>query len=284
MGATRREIAGLTCAEWNPSGTSVVLCLHGLTSTSEVWTAFAAALPQARVLAPDLPGRGGSVDVPASPGLAGHAQAVVRLADELALDDLVLVGHSMGAFVAPLVAYAMRERVRAVVLMDGGVAPEQTLMVKRPVVRVVFALRTRLLDRRWRDVRSYVDAVERKAIANRPELRARMVEWAAYMLDGPPGALRPRVDNARLIADATDALAGEKTLPVLRALSAPVHAIVAAHGKDDRAKPFISDRALASGHACLPRLTSERVRANHLTMLFDPAGPAAVAKALNGGF
>jgi lipase len=139
----------------------------------------------------------------------------------------------------------------------------------------VFGLQARLLDRRWRDVRSYVNAVERNAIANRPELRPRMVEWAAYMLAGPPGALRPRVDTARLVADATDALAGEKTLPVLRDLAMPVHAIVAAHGRDDRAKPFINDRALASGHACLPRLTSERVRANHLTMLFDPAGPAA---------
>ena len=275
MGPNRREIAGLTCAEWNPSGSPAVLCLHGLTSTSEVWSGFAAALPQARVIAPDLPGRGGSVDVPAAPGLSGHAAAVVRLADELALDDFVLVGHSMGAFVAPLAAYAMGQRVRKVVLMDGGVAPEQTIAVKWPVVRVVFTLQARMLDRRWRDVRSYVDAMERRAIANRPELRPRMVEWAAYMLAGPPGALRPRVDAARLIADATDALAGEKTLPALKDLAVPVHAIVAAHGKDDRSKPFINDRALAAGHVCLPRLTSERVRANHLTMLFDPSGPAA---------
>ncbi|NMO56091.1 alpha/beta hydrolase [Actinoplanes sp. TBRC 11911] len=276
MGVTRRELAGLTFAEWHPGGAPVVLCLHGLTSTSEVWSAFAAALPDARVIAPDLPGRGGSVDTPAGPGLAGHAEAVVRLADELALDDIVVVGHSMGAFVAPLAAYALGKRVRKVVLMDGGVPPEQTLVVRRPVVRAVFGLQTRLLDRRWRDVRSYVDAVEGKAIANRAELRPRMVEWAAYMLGGPPGALRPRVDSARLVADATDALAGEKTLPALTDVDAPVHAIVAANGKDDNAKPFISDRALAAGHVCLPRLTSERVRANHLTMLFDPAGPAAV--------
>jgi pimeloyl-ACP methyl ester carboxylesterase len=278
MDATRREVAGLTCAEWNPAGSPVVLCLHGLTSTSQVWSEFAASLPQARVIAPDLPGRGGSVDVRAAPGMAGHAPAVARLADELALDDIVLVGHSMGAFVAPLIAYALKQRVRKVVLMDGGVAPEQSLVVKRPVVRALFTVQSRLLDRRWRDVPAYVNAVERKAITNRPELRAHMVEWGAYMLAGPPGALRPRLDAQRLIADATDALSGEKTLPALRDLAMPVHAILAAHGKDDRSKPFISDRALASAHACLPRLTSQRVVANHLTMLFDPAGPSAVAQ------
>jgi lipase len=276
MDAARSSVGGLTVAEWNPSGSPVVLCLHGLTSTSQVWSAFAASLPQARVIAPDLPGRGGSVDVRAAAGMAGHAAAVTRLADELALDDIVLVGHSMGAFVAPLIAYALTQRVRKVVLMDGGVAPQQSLALKRPVVRALFTVQSRLLDRRWPDVPAYVNAVERKAIANRPELRAHMVEWGAYMLAGPPGALRPRVNSARLIADAADALAGAKTLPVLRDLAMPVHAILAAHGKDDRSKPFISDRALASAHACLPRLTSERVEANHLTMLFDPSGPAAV--------
>jgi lipase len=276
MSEERREIAGLTCAEWNPGGDPTVLALHGLTSTSEVWRAFAAALPGARVIAPDLPGRGGSVQVEAGPGLAGHAAAVVRLADELALDDIIVVGHSMGAFLAPLVAYGLRQRTRKVVLMDGGVAPEQNWLVQRPEVRALFTLQTRLLDRRWPDIQAYVHAVERKAIANRPDLRPRLLEWGSYLLSGPPGAMRPRVDTARLIADATDALAGEKTLPALRDLSVPVHVIVAAHGKDDQAKPFISDRALALGHTCLPRMTSERVTGNHLTMLFDPAAPAAV--------
>src|SRR5262245_4889516 len=93
----RRVVAGLAMAEWGPaSGSPVVLALHGLTSTSEVWRAVAGALPNMRVVAPDLPGRAGSTEVPAGPGLPGHAQAVLRLADELQLHDVIVVGHSMG--------------------------------------------------------------------------------------------------------------------------------------------------------------------------------------------
>ncbi|MET0419853.1 MAG: alpha/beta fold hydrolase [Actinoplanes sp.] len=272
----RRPIAGLACADWNPGGSPTVLALHGLTSTSEVWRAFAEALPQARVIAPDLPGRGGSVDVRTGPGLAGHAAAVVRVADELDLDDIVLVGHSMGAFLAPLVAAGLDARVRRVVLLDGGVAPERSAMMRRPVVRALFWLQTRVLTRRWRDVEAYVNAMERHAIVNRPDLRPRLLEWADYMLAADPsGGVRARVDRRRLLDDAVDALTGPATLPALAGLPMPVHLIVAAHGKDDRAKPFISDASLAAGQAALPRLTAERVAGNHLTMLFDPAVAAA---------
>jgi pimeloyl-ACP methyl ester carboxylesterase len=65
MSDERREIAGLTCAEWNPDGSPTILALHGLTSTSEVWRGFAETLPGARLIAPDLPGRGGSAGVTA---------------------------------------------------------------------------------------------------------------------------------------------------------------------------------------------------------------------------
>jgi lipase len=271
----RTEIAGLTCAQWSPDAGRTVLALHGLTSTSEVWRAFAEALPGTRIVAPDLPGRAGSVDVRVAAGLAGHAGAVVRLVDELKLDNLVVVGHSMGAFLGPLVAVGLGARVRKVVLLDGGVAPEPTIMVRRPVVRAAFGLQVRRLARRWRDVDTFVTSIWGKAIVNRPELRPRMTEWATYLLAGHP---RPRIDAARLIADAVDTLAGDATLPALAAIAAPVHVMVARNGKDDNAGPFISDRAMATGKSQLPRMTSARLSANHLTMLFDPAVAAAVAQ------
>ncbi len=274
----RRRIAGLTCAEWNPGGSPVILALHGLTSTSEVWRGFAESVPQARVIAPDLPGRAGSAGAASGPGLAGHAAAVVRVADELGLDDVVVLGHSMGAFLAPLVAAALGDRVRRVVLVDGGAAPEQTVLVRRPVVRALFRLQTRILARRWRDVDAYVNAMERRAIAGRPELRPRLLQWATYLLDGPPGALRARIDRDRLLNDAVDTLTGAASLPALAGLPVPVHLIAAEHGKDDRAKPFLSDQALAAGRATLPRLTAQRVGGNHLTMLFDPALAAAATR------
>jgi pimeloyl-ACP methyl ester carboxylesterase len=273
---TRSEIAGLTCAQWSPGERPTVLALHGLTSTSEVWRALAEALPGMRVVAPDLPGRGGSADVRVGPGLAGHAAAVVRLVNELDLDEVTVVGHSMGAFLGPLVAAGLGRRVRKVVLLDGGVAPEPSLLVRRPVVRALFGLQVRQLSRRWRDVESFVGATNGNAIANRADLRPRLFEWASYLLDGPEGNLRARIDGGRLVADAVDCLTGEAMLPLLSALDVPVRVMVASNGKDDNAGPFLSDRAMATGKAQLPRMTSARLNANHLTMLFDPAVTAAI--------
>ncbi|HET6484305.1 MAG TPA: alpha/beta fold hydrolase [Actinoplanes sp.] len=270
----RRDIAGLTCAEWNSTGSGpVVLALHGLTNTSEVWRSLAAALPGHRVLAPDLPGRGGSLTTNAGPGLAGHAAEVVRVADECGLDDVVLVGHSMGGYLAPVVAAKLGDRVRKLVLLDGGVPPEPRWTVRRPVVRAMWTLLVRPLGRRFSDPDAFVDQIEGRAVARRPDLRPFLLEWAAYLLDDTG---RPRVNQSRLIDDAVDTLAGRPTLPLLAPLDVPVHIILAEHDGDDSSRPFITDRALELGRTELPRLTAERIPANHVTMLFHESAPRAV--------
>lgn len=273
----RRVVAGLAVADWGPpSGSPVVLALHGLTSTSEVWSAMAGSLPHMRVVAPDLPGRGGSTGVPEGPGLAAHAQAVLRMADALQFHDVIVVGHSMGAFLAPLVAAKLGNRARCVIMLDGGVAPVRTFVLRRPIVRLLFGFVTRRLDRNWPSAEKYAEVAEGKAIANRPDLRQPMLEWAEYML---AGGRRPRLDRDRLIEDAADTLSGPPTLGAISRTGQPAHLIAAARGAHDNAAPFLTDAALEAGRSQLPRLTIERADANHLTLLFDPSVPAAVARA-----
>jgi len=190
---------------------------------------------------------------------------------------LVVIGHSMGALLAPLVAARLDDRVRRVVLVDGGVAPERSLLIRRPVVRALFRTQMKIVGRPWRDAAAFVDRVEGRAIRNRPELRAPLIGWAEYALAGPPGRLRPRLDAARCTADAVNALTGEATLDALAGSAVPVHLIAAARGADDRKPAFLSDAAIEAGRRELPRLIVERVEGNHLTMLFDARLAAAVA-------
>jgi pimeloyl-ACP methyl ester carboxylesterase len=269
----RRTVAGLACTQWGPRSARGVVALHGLTSTSDIWSVLAAGLPGHRVVAPDLAGRGGSAAVRVAPGMAGHAAAVVTLVDELGLEDVVLVGHSMGAFLAPLVARSLGDRATRVVLVDGGVNPEPSLLLRRPVVRALFQVQTMRLARRWSSPDAYADAVEGPAVRNRPELRPVIRQWAAHAL-GDDG--RPLLDRRRLVADAVDTLTGTPTLPALRDHPAPVHVLAASAGPTDDSGPFLSDTALERGRAALPRLTSERVTANHVTLLTAPQLPDAV--------
>ena len=275
------QVAGLAVRRWGRvrPGEPVVLALHGLTSTSAVWADLARRC-DVPVLAPDLPGRGSSVSAAAGPGLPGLAREVRRVVDELDLRRVVVVGHSMGAFLAPLLVAGLEERAVGAVLLDGGVPPEPSWLLRAPVVRTLFTLQMRRLVRDWSDVDRFTAAAEGAAPADRPDLHAEFRSWSEAVLRPHRGRWRPALDPRRIVADAVDSLTGPPHWPSLRGTGVPVHLVAAAHGADDRRPAFLSDAAIAAGGRVVPRLTWERVEANHATMLVDPAVAAAVGRFL----
>ncbi|TWF78201.1 pimeloyl-ACP methyl ester carboxylesterase [Pseudonocardia hierapolitana] len=101
-------------------GEPVVLLLHGLGATAEVWDGLLPLLPGAWV-APDLPGHGGSAPLPAYT-FAGVAEAVADMVDPA---GTVVLGHSFGGVVG--LHLAARPGVRAVIGLGIKVAwtPEE---------------------------------------------------------------------------------------------------------------------------------------------------------------
>jgi pimeloyl-ACP methyl ester carboxylesterase len=82
------------------SGTPLTL-LHGISSGAASWHKQM-ALPGYRVLAWDMPGYGESPMLAAAPADAGdYADALARMLDRAGVEQTVLVGHSLGALVAP---------------------------------------------------------------------------------------------------------------------------------------------------------------------------------------
>src|SRR3712207_28519 len=103
------------------TGGDPVVCLHGITAQHRAFNALALELQGVRPLAGgDLRGRGNSEKPASGYGLAAHADDVVRVIDHLGLEDAVIAGHSMGAFVALKLAIDHPDRARALVLLDGG--------------------------------------------------------------------------------------------------------------------------------------------------------------------
>ena len=104
----------------DPDGTPIVF-LHGY---GDSWFSFSRLLPllpaRYRVFALDLRGHGDS-DRPAEGyrvrDLADDVSAFLAVMD---LDGAVLVGHSMGTFIAQQVALATPERLAGIVLLDGA--------------------------------------------------------------------------------------------------------------------------------------------------------------------
>ena len=112
-------------AHQGPASGPAVVMLHGFTDS---WFSFSRVLPllpaDLRVIAPDLRGHGDSDRPVTGYRLADFADDVLRLMDALQVPKAVLVGHSMGSFVARKVNELAPERVSRLVLVGAGLLPQ----------------------------------------------------------------------------------------------------------------------------------------------------------------
>jgi pimeloyl-ACP methyl ester carboxylesterase len=82
-----------------PKDKPPLVLLHGFCEDSSVWSALLPMLQNVPTLCVDLPGFGQS-DLPAAPTVRAYATAVLRVLDAENLPRSVLVGHSLGGYVA----------------------------------------------------------------------------------------------------------------------------------------------------------------------------------------
>jgi pimeloyl-ACP methyl ester carboxylesterase len=102
------------------SAGSAVVCLHGAGGNHRHWGYIQGGLTDtARVFAVDLPGHGRS-DGPGHSRIADYAAWVPLLLDSLELEQVILLGHSMGAATALQVALDAPERVQGLVLLGAS--------------------------------------------------------------------------------------------------------------------------------------------------------------------
>jgi len=83
-----------------------------------------------RKLAFDPRGRGRSAKTgPGTYGWPAHAKDVIEMADQLQAETFDVIGWSMGAWIAMVVAHMAPRRVRRVVLIDAAGVPEESAKV-----------------------------------------------------------------------------------------------------------------------------------------------------------
>lgn len=116
--------ATLGALRWaGAGGAPTVVAVHGITANAWSWAAVARHLGGAATLvAPDLRGRGASAGAPGPFGIRRHADDIAAMIEGLGPGPCVVAGHSMGAYVALMLAERHPALVTHVVLVDGGVA------------------------------------------------------------------------------------------------------------------------------------------------------------------
>jgi pimeloyl-ACP methyl ester carboxylesterase len=102
-----------------------VFCVHGLTANCRCWDVVAAGLAAHTVMAMDLRGRGLSDKPAGGYSLQQHVRDIAFLLDDLGLEKVVLMGHSLGAYISINFAAQHAARVAKIILVDGGGQLEQ---------------------------------------------------------------------------------------------------------------------------------------------------------------
>ncbi len=107
--------------EWNHTGDSTIILLHGLYDNADTWSAVAPLLARDyRVIALDRRGAGLTDKPDKGYDFQTLAGDVLSFINKLELQRVRLVGHSAGAGVALTVAATEPEKIDSVVLVDGG--------------------------------------------------------------------------------------------------------------------------------------------------------------------
>jgi lipase len=255
-----------------------VLLIHGVTASHLSWPFVAQRLPEVRVVAPDLRGRGRSNDLSGPAGLAAHARDMVAVLDVLGVERAVVVGHSMGAFVALVLGDLYPERVSRVVLVDGGLPLDLPAgMGTDDIIRLVLGPTAERLAMRFASVEAYLDFWRAHPAFRRdwtPELEA----YLAYDLVGAEPDLRPATSYETLEEDSIDQNTGGAIADALARLRHPTVLLTAERGLLDQVPALYAREripALARDYPGLQHVAVPDV--NHYTIAMSERGADAVA-------
>ena len=127
MRRVRGDGVQIELAVWEGRGKNV-LAVHGLTANCRCWDLVARSLtPAHRLLAVDLRGRGCSDKPPTGYSEQRHVGDLKAVMDDLGLQEAVLMGHSLGGYIALAFAAEHPQRVSGLIIMDAGgdLSPEQ---------------------------------------------------------------------------------------------------------------------------------------------------------------
>jgi lipase len=259
-------------------GPDPVVCLHGITAQHRAFNAAARYLgPSRGLVGVDLRGRGDSDKPESGYGLETHASDVIRVLDYLGLDSAVLAGHSMGGFVALKMALAHPERVRALVLLDGGwprveSAPEEMTEEEKQEAAALeegLARAFGRLDMTFESPEAYLDFWFPDQGLTMEDLPPDLADYYLYDLGEVEGGYRPKASRAAAEEDSPSVSESSPTAEEMSDVRCPVALVRASQGFFPGSDPLISDEArdvMAQNLDIREEIVLER--ANHYTMLW----------------
>jgi pimeloyl-ACP methyl ester carboxylesterase len=257
-----------------PDGTPVI-ALHGWLDNANSFAMLAPRLEGLRIVALDLAGHGHSDHRPAGAGytLADYVFDVLQVAEQLGWERFALLGHSLGAIVAVILAGSLPERVTRLALIDGLVP--LTAQAESAAERMGMALKAQqaLSGKNkpvYQDQDRAIQARMKGALAVSREAAELLAQRALMPV---PGGYTWRSDS-RLTLPSAVRFTSEQAMAFVERIACPTRLIVAQNGL------LIRNRELL---AQLP-FEVQTLPGGHHLHLDDAAGASAVADCFNRFF
>jgi lipase len=276
------EVEGgrLHCAQWG-RGDQVVLAAHGITANHVMWAPIAEQLGDAvTFIAPDLRGRGKSSGIEGPWGMATHADDLAAVLDHAGIARAVLVGSSMGAFIAVVAADRHPQRFSRIVLLDGGLPLDLGPLLALPIEELTKAVIGPALERlrmTFPSRAAYLDYWKQHPALS-DDWNEAIEAYIDYDLVGEEPELRSSVREDAVLGDSESQLVADDIPRAIDPLARPTLLLRAPRGLFNQVPPLYTDEAAAAWEAQFSNLRVELVPdVNHYTLLVSDRGAKAVA-------
>ena len=254
-------------AQWEGEE-KAIMCIHGITANCRCWDVIADTLsPSHRVLAMDLRGRGLSEAPSTGYSMEHHCRDISAILDDLGLERIVLMGHSLGAFISVVFGAEYPERVDRIILVDGGGKLSDDQMVK------VFAGIKPSLDRLGKvfpSFEAYLDLMKKAPfLKNWSEA---LEVYYRYEIEETPGGVRTNINPVHVDEERVN-LGKVDISRFYGEISCPVLILRATEGmlaRDDVLLPEDVTQRMVRDIANASRFDVRGT--NHYSIIFEPNG------------
>ena len=266
-------------------GPAVALGIHGITGSLMQLAPVARRLPPGwAMVVPDLRGRGASNGLPPPYGMEAHAADCAAVIAATSDGPVVVLGESMGAYVAVVLAARRPELVARLVLADGGL-PLAVPAGADPdaVVEAVLGPALARLSRVFASTEEYLDFWRAHPAVGR-EWNDDLEAYLAYDLEPVPGGLRPRAREQAVRLDGGEHIADPGLVEgALRQVRCPVALVRAERNLLDGLPPLLPDDAVAPWREHLADFGDVLVEdTNHYTVMLGRRGATLLAELVSG--
>jgi lipase len=264
---------------WPGRGNPIV-ALHGLTASHLNFIGIAERLAgRLPVLGFDLRGRGDS-DKPQGPyGMAQHGRDVAAAMRSFGLGPSIVIGHSMGAFVAAALAQQNPELVSALVLIDGGYLrnmPADTL-ANLPTDPALLQ-RIQQLVQTYASREAYRDFWRTQPHFPRDQWNAWIEAFLDYEVEGE-SSVKPKASQTGVLADMGAVLESAAMAERLQSVRVPTLMLRAEQGFTPGQNPLYPDAIAGEIKKLIPQLEDQKFSGTtHYTIMLGHEAAAKIAE------